>query len=156
MVWATSYRKSCSANRSSRTSTPKRSWASRRTREKLKLSSWKWQIICPKKTLIKVFFPFLFGRPWIVCKSRFHIQLYIKYILYGWIKYVAWFYKGGKCRCFVLINKWCSWVQSTFGDLTCNPGPTFRLLNLRPVPSVTRWFVQYMAIYSNENLPKST
>ena len=25
---------------------------------------------------------------------------------------LAWFYKGGKCGSFILINKWCSWVQS--------------------------------------------
>ena len=23
-----------------------------------------------------------------------------------------WFHKGGRCGCFILINKWCTWVQS--------------------------------------------
>ena len=26
--------------------------------------------------------------------------------------YLAWFYKGGKCLCFVLVNKWHCWGQS--------------------------------------------
>ena len=33
----------------------------------------------------------LYGRPRIVRKSRFHVQLNVKYVLYGKIKYVAWF-----------------------------------------------------------------
>ena len=32
--------------------------------------------------------------------------------MYGEIKYVAWFHKGGKCGCFILINKLHSRVQS--------------------------------------------
>ena len=32
-------------------------------------------------------------------------MIVLKNIFYGYIKYVAWFYKGGKCGCFVLINK---------------------------------------------------
>ena len=45
---------------------------------------------------------------WLPC------TIVLKYVSYSYIKNVAWFYKGGKCGCFVLINKWCSWVQSTF------------------------------------------
>ena len=52
------------------------------------------------------------GQPWIVHKRGFYIALCVKYVLYGQIKYVAWFCKGGKCGCFILINKWHSWVQS--------------------------------------------
>ena len=44
-------------------------------------------------------------RPRIVHKRWFHVSC-------GLIKYVAWFYKGTKCGCFLLINKLCSWVQS--------------------------------------------
>ena len=44
------------------------------------------------------------------------------------MKYFALFYIGGKCGCFVLINKWRSWIQSTLCviwlyvqfDYTCN------------------------------------
>ena len=57
------------------------------------------------------------GQPRIECKSRFHLWLSVKYILYGFIKYVTLSYKGGKCGCFVLINKWHSWTQSEF---TCS------------------------------------
>ena len=63
----------------------------------------------------------------IACKSRFHLWLYVKYILYGKIKYSTWFYKGGKCGCSILKNKWPSWEQSAYvqSDCMCNPGPMF-------------------------------
>ena len=43
----------------------------------------------------------------------------------------AWFYKGGKCGCVVLINKWFFVVNLPYGqsDLTVNPGPTFELIS---------------------------
>ena len=70
------------------------------------------------------------GRPWIVHTSRFHILMYVKYVLNGWINYVMCFYKGGKCGCFILINKWCSWVQSALHavQLFCNLGLTSRFI----------------------------
>ena len=43
---------------------------------------------------------------------------------------MTWFYKGGKCGCFVLINKWHFWAQSTIRAIRlCNPDPTSWSIN---------------------------
>ena len=89
----------------------------------------------------------LFGWPWIVRKSRCHIQLYVKYILYGQIRYVTWFYKGGKFVSFLLINKWCPWcnlcpiwlyMQIIHWTLIawCNQAPMNYLLKIWPFEKI--------------------
>ena len=52
--------------------------------------------------------------PQIVNKSRFHIY-HILDILY-WYLIDAWFYKGDKCGCFVLTNKWFFEVNLPYGQ----------------------------------------
>ena len=52
--------------------------------------------------------------------------MYVKFISYSFIKYVTFFYIGGKCECFILVindilEYNLPYVQS---DFTCNPGPT--------------------------------
>ena len=52
--------------------------------------------------------------------------MYVKFISYSFIKYVTFFYKGGKCECFILVindilEYNLPYVQS---DFTCNLGPT--------------------------------
>ena len=61
-----------------------------------------------------------------------YIWLYVKYILYSLIKYDVWFYKGCKCGCYVIINKWHSCVQSAYvqSSFTCDLGPTQRSTGL--------------------------
>ena len=43
-----------------------------------------------------------------------------------WLLNYAWFYKGGKCACFVLINKYFFEANQPYGQSTVNLGPTHK------------------------------
>ena len=97
----------------------------------------------------------------IVHKGGFHIQLYVKYVLYGLIKYVAWFSKGGKCGCFVIINKWRFWVQSTLhpiwlymqsrSDANFNTLTKASFYDLSILPSVNSMLIIRRSLFSLQN-----
>ena len=64
-----------------------------------------------------------YGRPWIVQKSGFHARHFLD-VLYCFLNDV-WFYKGGKCGWFVIINKAFFEVNPPYGqsDSTVNLNP---------------------------------
>ena len=55
-----------------------------------------------------------------------YIKADTKYVLYGKIKYVVWFYKGGKRGCFILIINAILEYNPPYmqSDFTCNLGLT--------------------------------